>query len=559
MSRALAWLGPAAIALAACGAVPSVAPGSAPASSAPASPSVEPTAPPCVPGPDGSTSPEATWWADRVFYEVFVRSFADADGDGIGDLRGLTTRLDELNDGDPATTDDLGVTGVWLMPVMPSPSYHGYDVTDYRAIEPDYGTADDFRAFVDAAHERGIAVIVDFPLNHTSSQHPWFVDSRVPGGAYADWYVWADERPPGPGWHRDGERWYFGLFTEQMPDLNLANPEVAAEIVDVARFWLTELDVDGFRLDAAKHLVEDGTVTENTPATHDWLEAFTDAVHDLDPRAMLLGEVFDLSQVSAGYVPEALDLTFDFGLAGATVDSVRAGSAGRLTSALAEVAELERSDEFASFLTNHDQERVASALDGDPASLRLAASLLFTGPGTPFIYYGEEIGMLGEKPDERIRTPMQWDASEPAGGFSAVPPWQPLSDGWPTVNVAAQRDDPSSLRSLYRDLVALRGEHVALRRGSIVPLTVDADGVVATLRSAPDETLLVLANLSDQPVTDYALELGAGPLCGSPTATSVLGADSPVAPVVTPAGGFAGYRPLGELASRSVVVVALAP
>ena len=549
----------AAIALAACGPAPSVAPSNVAGSSVPASGSTVPAAPGCETEPAGSASTDATWWADRVFYEVFVRSFADADGDGIGDLRGLTARLDELNDGDPTTAGDLGVTGLWLMPVMPSPSYHGYDVTDYRAIEPDYGTADDFRALVAAAHERGMAVIVDFPLNHTSSQHPWFLDSRPPGGAYADWYVWEDERPPGPGWHADGDRWYFGLFTEDMPDLNLANPEVTAEILEVAWFWLTEFGVDGFRLDAAKHLVEDGPVLENTPATHDWLAAFTPAVHELDPRALVLGEVFDLSQVSAGYVPDALDLTFDFGLAGAYVDSIRAGGAGRLTSALGEVAELERADEFASFLTNHDQERVASALDGDPVALRLAANLLLSGPGTPFIYYGEEIGMLGEKPDERIRTPMQWDASEPAAGFSDALPWQPLSDDWTTLNVEAQRTDPSSLRSLYRDLIELRGEHVALRRGTIEPIRADADGVVATLRATPDETLLVLANLFDTPVTNYALELAAGPLCGAPDASLVLGDGSPTAPIVTAAGGFSGYRPIDELASRSVAVIALQP
>jgi glycosidase len=182
-------------------------------------------------------------------------------------------------------------------------------------------------------------------------------------------------------------------------------------------------------------------------------------------------------------------------LAGATVDSVRAGSAGRLTSALAEVAELERSDEFGSFLTNHDQERVASALDGDEASLRLAATLLLTGPGAPFVYYGEEIGMLGEKPDERIGRRCN-GRDQPAAGFSTAAPWQPLSDGWPAINAAAQRDDPGSLRSLYRDLIALRDEHAALRR-LLVPVTVDAGSVVATLRGTPDETLLVLANLAD--------------------------------------------------------------
>ncbi len=205
-----------------------------------------------------------------MFYEVFVRSFADSDGDGIGDLRGLTDRLDYLNDGDPSTNDDLGVTGLWLMPIAGSPSYHGYDVTDYEAVEPDYGTAEDFRAFMAAAHERGIAVIVDLVLNHTSIDHPWFQDARTPGSEHDDWYVWSTTGVPfaGPGgrriWHKDGDRWYYGFFWEGMPDLNVANPEVEAALDDVARFWLEDMGVDGFRLDAARHLIEDGDKTENS-------------------------------------------------------------------------------------------------------------------------------------------------------------------------------------------------------------------------------------------------------------------------------------------------------
>jgi glycosidase len=176
-----------------------------------------------------------------------------------------------------------------------------------------------------------------------------------------------------------------------------------------------------------------------------------------------------------------------------------------------------------------------------------------------FVYYGEEVGMLGEKPDLRIRTPMQWDASEPAAAFSSVMPWEPLSDGWQTLNVAAQLSDPASLRSQYRDLVALRGEHVGLRRGTIEPVAAVGDGVVATLRSSAEETLLVLANVSEEPVTDYELDLASGPLCGSFVASTVLGSGSAVAPVVDPSGGFRGYRPLETLPSRSVAVIALRP
>ncbi len=535
--------------------------------------------PPTCPAATSTTAPTGAghgWWGDRVFYEAFVRSFADGDGDGIGDLRGLTARLDYLNDGDPATTTDLGVTGLWLMPVMESPSYHGYDVVDYRKIEHDYGNSADFKALVDAAHQRGMAVIVDFPINHTSDQHPWFEDSRKAGPAHADWYVWSSAPPGGPGWQADGDRWYFARFGPAFPDLNLREPAVTAELNAIAGYWLDDLGVDGFRLDAAKHLIEDGLVVENTAETHAWLDSFHRAIHATSPDALLIGEVWDLSAVSASYVPDDLDLTFEFGLATAYLDSLRRGDAGPLTDALAEISRVEGSGAFGSFLTNHDMDRIASQLDGDPALLRLAAGLLLTGPGVPFVYYGEEIGMTGQKPDERIRTPMQWDATAPAAGFSAAKPWEPLSDDWQTVNVAAQRDDPTSLWSRYRDLIVLRAAHPALRTGSIVPIRSTADEVVATIRSGPTETLLLVANVSDAPVADYALDLAEGPLCGTPSAQVVLapetgsgpgasptgsapGAGAAVAPLVTQTGGFTGYRPSSTLPPRSVTVIALNP
>ncbi|NJD27462.1 MAG: hypothetical protein FIA92_04110 [Chloroflexi bacterium] len=232
-------------------------------------------------------------WRERTFYEIFVRSFADADGDGIGDIAGLTAKLDYLNDGDAGTTDDLGVTGIWLMPVAEASSYHGYDVTDYEAVESDYGTTDGLRGFVDAAHQRGIAVIVDFVPNHTSSEHPWFRDA-LRGGDHREWYVWSDEDPgwppvagPNP-WHAapNGSPFYYGAFSDRMPDLNLANPEVTAELERIAAFWLVEVGVDGFRIDAAKHLVEEGPAAQtNTAASHRWLEAFREAIAAIKPEA----------------------------------------------------------------------------------------------------------------------------------------------------------------------------------------------------------------------------------------------------------------------------------
>jgi glycosidase len=513
----------------------------------------------------GAPATERPWWSDRIFYEVFVRSFQDSDGDGIGDLPGLTARLDDINDGDPATTDDLGVTALWLMPIAESPSYHGYDVVDYRAIDSDYGTADDFRAFLTAAHERGIAVIVDLVLNHTSRDHPWFRDALAPGSAHDDWYLWSESRPPvarsdgSRVWHEAGGRFYYGYFWEGMPDLNLENPEVTAELDDVGRFWLDEMGVDGFRLDAVRHLVEEGEQLENAPATFEWLAGYRERLKADHPDALVLGEVFDSSSMSSRYVRDGtLDLTFDFGLASATITSLNSRDAGSIAAAEGEVADRYPLDTVATFLTNHDQNRVAAQLNGDVDAEKLAATLLLTGPGVPFIYYGEEIGMSGRKPDERIRTPMRWDGSTPAAGFSDAEPWQPLSDDPAGIDVAAQSTDPDSLLSTYRSLTRLRAAHPALLGGEILPVESADRRVVAYLRSAPDEVVLIVANMGIDTVEKPELTLATGPLCGSPAAEVLLGPGGAIAPEVTPDGGFDGYVPVERLAPREAVVIRLA-
>lgn len=556
--------------VASCG-TPTVSP--SPSRSAPAqAPTNEPSASAVVAGgPACDTSPSAPsanatpWWRDRVFYEVFVRSFADSDGDGIGDLRGLTERLDYLNDGDPATTDDLGVTGLWLMPVAESPSYHGYDVTDYLSVETDYGTAEDFLDFMAAAQERGIAVIVDLVLNHTSIDHPWFQDARTPGSEHDDWYLWSTTGVPfaGPGgqrlWHKDGDRWYYGFFWEGMPDLNVANPEVAEALDAVARFWLEEMGVDGFRLDAARHLIEDGDQTENSADTFVWLEGFRTRLKGDHPEALVLGEVFDATSMSSKYVREgSLDLAFDFGLAGATIAAIRSADGGSLRAAQREVAQSYPPDGVATFLTNHDQNRVADQLGSDVGASKLAATLLLTGQGVPFVYYGEEIGMTGHKPDELIRTPMRWKASAPSAGFSNGTPWEPLSDDPPEVNVEDESADPGSLLSTYRDLIALRANHPALSHGDWRPLQASAQSVNASLRQADGETILVVTNLADEPVEDVALTLADG-LCGSPSARSLLGPAEVRDPAVTSRGGLDGYVPVDELGPRATVVIGLEP
>ncbi len=481
-------------------------------------------------------------WNDRVWYEVFVRSFADGNGDGIGDLRGLTAKLDYLNDGDPATTTDLGITGIWLMPIMEAASYHGYDVIDYRKVEQDYGTSAHFKAFLAAAHERGIKVILDLVMNHTSDRNPWFEDSVTPGSAHDDWYVWSPTDPGYPGptgqtvWHALGERWYYGVFSGAMPDLNLRNPAVTAELESVAAYWLDQ-GVDGFRLDAIPYLVENGRKQLSTPETLGWLTGLKAAVRAVNPDAMLIGEVWAGSSVAGRYVPGSVDLTFDFDLAAATVAAVQNGQPAPLASALQETVRFWPANQEGTFLTNHDQPRVMSQLNGSVDEARLAALLLMTEPGVPFVYYGEELGLTGTKPDERIRTPMPWTGALPGGGFTTATPWEPLASSAPTTNVAAEAADPDSLLATYRELIRLHGSDTTLRAGATVPVAATGP-VVAWLRVTANRTLLVVANASAAAVGDYALSLDAGPLCGAgPGAASIVASVNAGA---TGAGGTTG-------------------
>jgi glycosidase len=419
---------------------------------------------------------------------------------------------------------------------------------------------------VAAADERGIAIVVDFVINHSSREHPWFRDARTAGSEHDDWYVWADERPRvarsdgSRVWHPGGDRFYYGYFWEGMPDLNVENPEVAGELTSIGEFWLEEMGVRGFRIDAARHLIEDGRQLENTEATFDWLTDFRGRLKATKPEALVLGEVWDASSMSARYVREgALDLTFDFGLASATFLSVRSGDSGSLRASQREVADLYPPGSLATFLTNHDQNRIMSELAGDVDAARAAATILLTGAGTPFIYYGEEIGLTGRKPDERIRTPMRWDASEPAAGFSAGAPWQPLGDDPPGTDVASEAVDPTSLLSAYRSLIDLRSRYRAIAIGDQIAVDASASSVVAYLRHVPGQTMLVVANLADEAVDGPALRLEAGPLCGAPSAHVVLGVGQAADPVIGPTGGFDGYVPVARLGPRESIVIEFGP
>lgn len=555
--------------------------------------------------PDGAiVGPVNTgWWTDAVFYQVFVRSFADSTSgplanDGIGDIRGLIEHLDYLNDArvsekKPTSAKSLGVTGIWLMPMHPSPSYHGYDVTDYRGINPQYGTMDDFKELVKACHERGIKVVIDLVLNHSSDLHPWFQDALRGKLPEREYYLFQPENPGWKGpwkqtvWHPEVEQaviggkqrpgsgpFYYGLFSRHMPDLNYRNPEVTREMLDVVRFWLKDVGIDGLRLDAIRHLIEDGQKQENTPETHTWLQKYFKAVKEANPKAMSVGEVWTSSAIASSYVSDQLDLVFEFDQSFALVKSAQTGVARHAREARGKLSRFYPPNEFASFLTNHDQPRIATEVKGDAAALRAAASALLMGPGVPFVYYGEEIGLTGPKPDEKIRTPMPWSGTA-FGGFSTVKPWQALNPDFPERNVADQIKDVDSLLSRYRTLIKLRQSQPALSRGGLVPVTATDAGIDAFLRTPPADApdapaALVLVNFGKSAATKIRLSLGEAELKGTGRKSSGLKASMTATDALEPGrrvsaptigagaiGGFADYAPVEQIEAGGVRVILL--
>ena len=430
-------------------------------------------------------------------YEVFVRSFYDSDGDGIGDLRGLTQKLDYIK--------GLGADCVWLMPVAESPSYHGYDVTNYYKIEPDYGTNDDFKAFVGAAHERGIKVLVDLVLNHASSEHPYFQEAlRDTAGPHRNWFLWS--KTGGNNWHKSPVRdeYYYGLFWSGMPDLNFEHPAVMAESKWVARYWLDSLGVDGFRLDAIRHLIEVGDQNANTAPTHRALREYGQYIRSVAPKSYTIGEVWDNVENILTYYPDQLDAYFAFPVSDALMDAVREGKAGRLIPTVLQFQAAQPAWRWAPFQRNHDQTRTMTFFGNDVAGAKLAAIILMTLPGVPFIYYGEEIGMTGDKPDERLRTPMHW-SRDAAAGFTSGKPWEALQPDSLTANVAAQDRDPNSLLRLYRRLGAQRAANSALRSGQLIPVESGNESVLAYIRADSTRAVLVVANLGKTNATNVSL------------------------------------------------------
>ena len=518
----------------------------------------QPASAPLPPPPFAASGEE--WWGDAVCYEVFVRSFFDGDGDGIGDLQGLTEKLDYINDGDPAGGSDLGATCVWLMPIMESASYHGYDVVDYYTVEADYGTNEDFRRFVDEAHRRGIRVILDLVLNHSSSEHPWFQSAlQDPASPYRDWYIFEPEDPGylGPwgaqAWHPSPVRseFYYGIFWEGMPDLNFRHPAVTDEAKRISAFWLTEMGADGFRLDAIKHLIEDGRVQENTPETHAWLRDYRLFLDQTAPDAFTVGEIFGADAATLlPYYPDQLDAYFQFAV-GQQVLTSAIGNGRALVETVGRVSTELPDQRWAPFLTNHDQARAMIALNGDIPRAKVAATALLTLPGLPFVYYGEEIGMQGNKPDERIRTPMQW-SGDPGGGFTTGEPWQPFQDDLADVNVAAQAGDPDSLLNHYRRLIHLHAAHPALSHGAFVPLESNERAVAAYMRQSEDEAILMVINFGKDAIAGAVIDAAETPLAPGTHPLAMLLGDGSAAPLTVGEGGaVAGYVPMPTLSPRT--------
>lgn len=505
---------------------------------------------------DSSPAAMAAWQNGTVCYEIFVRSFFDSDGDGIGDLNGLIQKLDYVNDGNPATLRDLGARCIWLMPVAASTSYHGYDVTDYYRVNPEYGTNADFKKLIEEAHRRGVRVLVDLVLNHVSSEHPTFRDAVLnPGSPYRGWFRWSATHPGvknpwgGDNWHRSPARdeYYYGFFWRGMPDLNYDEPAVRDEAKRIARFWLADMGVDGFRLDAVSFLTEQGDRIQHSPGTHAFLREYGSYIRGIAPESFTIGEVWDSTGAMLAYYPDQLDGYFAFEVSDSIIQAVRTGLAGGLLGPLLRLQQVRPAHRWSPFLRNHDQTRALTSLGGDPRRAALAATLLLTLPGLPFIYYGEEIGMTGDKPDQRLRTPMHWRRTS-AAGFTTGMPWEPLQADSFSANVEAQDGDPNSLLNLYRRLVRLRARNPALAAGELVPIATSSDAVAAYLRRDGDHIVLVVTNLGAAPLSGITLQSGAGALpAGNYTPREMLGGGRARRLRIGSDGRISAYVPLTSL------------
>jgi maltose alpha-D-glucosyltransferase/alpha-amylase len=498
-----------------------------------------------VPPIDGSP---ADWYKDAIIYQLHVKAFQDASGDGIGDFAGLMQRLDYVQ--------ELGVTTIWTLPFYPSPLRDdGYDIADYRSINPSYGTMKDFRAFVAEAHRRGLRVITELVINHTSDQHPWFQKARraKPGSAARDMYVWSDTDAKFPEtriifidteksnwtWDPVAGAYFWHRFYSHQPDLNFDNPRVLEEVLKVMSMWL-DIGVDGLRLDAIPYLVErEGTNNENLPETHDVLKKIRAELDRRYPDRMLLAEANQWPEDTRPYFGEGDEchMGFHFPLMPRMYMALAQADRHPITDIIRQTPEIPDGCQWGIFLRNHDEltlemvtederdylwrtyaedsrarinlgirRRLAPLMRNDRRKIELMNSMLFSMPGTPIVYYGDEIGMgdnyyLGDR--DGVRTPMQWSSDRNAG-FSRANPQQlylpTIIDpvyGYQAINVEAQAGDPSSLLSWMRRMIAVRKQHAAFGRGTMTLIYPRNRKILAYLREHEGESILYVANLAD--------------------------------------------------------------
>jgi maltose alpha-D-glucosyltransferase/alpha-amylase len=489
---------------------------------------------------------DALWYKDAIIYQVHVRSFYDSNGDGIGDFRGLAQKLDYLQ--------ELGANAIWLMPFFPSPLRDdGYDISDHHSVHPGYGSLDDFKLFLDSAHQRGLRVIIEMVLNHTSDQHPWFQESRSSrNNAKRDWYVWSETDTQYRGariifldtelsnwaWDPVSKQYYWHRFFSHQPDLNFDHPPVREQMWEVMKFWLA-MGVDGFRLDAVPYLVErEGTNCENLPETHAVIKDFRSRMDQQFPGRMLLAEA---NQWPADLRPyfgasDEFHMAFHFPLMPRMFMGLKLEDRKPITEILQQTPEIPESCQWCLFLRNHDEltlemvtdlerdymydeyakdksmrlnlgirRRLAPLLDNDRRRIELMNGMLMSMPGTPIIYYGDEIGMgdnvnLGDR--NGVRTPMQWDGGW-NGGFSAADPeslYCPLMlnpvYGFQALNVQSQKRFDHSLLSWTKRIISLRKASPVFGRGSMEFLYPANHRVLAYVRQLGKEAILVVNNLS---------------------------------------------------------------
>ncbi|ABX42705.1 alpha-amylase family glycosyl hydrolase [Lachnoclostridium phytofermentans] len=421
----------------------------------------------------------------RNFYEIFVYSFYDSNGDGIGDINGVISKLDYINDGNDATDSDLGFNGIWLMPIMPSTTYHKYDVTDYYNIDPQYGTLEDFKNLVSECHKRGIHLIIDFVFNHTSAKHPWFLEAvsyleslkegeepDLEKCPYVGYYHFTKDYNGSKTYYKAGtSNWYYeGVFWDQMPDLALENENVRKEIEDIAKYWL-DLGVDGFRLDAAKEYFS-GEKERNIEV----LKWFSDYVKSVKEDADIVAEVWDEEGTIAAYYESGIPSLFNFplsqhnGLITNTARKLGTSSGKNFAKTLLRLDEKykEGNPKYidAPFISNHDTTRISAQCVNDEDQMKMSAGMLLTMNGSPYVYYGEEIGMnsKGTK-DENKRLPMQWSATDTTGITTPPANADSVEQKFPPVD--EQMKDPLSLYNYYKRAVRIRNENPEIARGDM--------------------------------------------------------------------------------------------